>query len=351
MSAREGPSRLRGYGPTSYGEAFADVYDDWYQDISDVAATVTRVRVLADGGPVLELGVGTGRLALPLAEAGVETWGVDASGAMLARLRAKPGGTGLRVVQADMAAPGLAADGRFAVVFCAYNTFFNLTEPEAQAACLRWAATALAHDGRLVIEAFVPAGREAEDGRTVSVRSVDANRVVLSVAQRDPDAQVIAGQFVDLSEAGRRLRPYRIHYLFPDQLDALAAEAGLALVAREATWVGAPFTDKSPNHVSIYARAHPFPHQAQSSSATTACTAGTMTSQSAPSSRLTVRKSAVPNSITTPGMAKMRSAKGLPIAASALRTSSIASKVTSRVNFMALGLGVGDGSAEAMARP
>lgn len=246
---------MRGYGPTSYGEAFADVYDDWYEDISDVAATVARVATLAGGGPVLELGVGTGRLALPLAEAGVATWGLDASGPMLARLRAKPGGPGLRIVQADMAAPGLVADGWFAVVFCAYNTFFNLTEPSAQAACLRWAGAAVAPGGRVVIEAFVPAGDEAEDGRTLSVRSVDTDRVVLSVARRDPGAQVITGQFVDLSESGVRLRPYRIRYLFPAQLDALAADAGLGLVARWATWDGAPFTDESPNHVSVYAPA------------------------------------------------------------------------------------------------
>src|SRR4029450_6237054 len=89
----------------------------------------------------------------------------------------------------------------------------------------------------------------------------------------------------------------------------------------------------------------------QSSSATTCWTAGMMVSQSVPSSRLTVRKSLVPNSMTTPGMAKMRSARGLPAAASALRTSSISSRVTSRVNFMAFGLGVGDASAWAMARP
>ncbi len=255
MSDSEGPSTNPGYGPTSYGEAFADVYDDWYERISDVDATVSCVQALAGGGSVLELGVGTGRLALPLAEAGVETWGVDASGAMLAHLRAKPGAGGVRIVQADMAAPGLAAHGRFAVVFCAYNTFFNLHGPGDQASCMAWSATALAPYGRLAIEAFVPSEGAGPSDGPVSVRSIEPDRVVLSVAERDLGEQTVTGQFVDLSEAGVRLRPYRIRYLFPAQLDALAAEVGLHLVDRWASWAGEPFTDGSPNHVSVYGAA------------------------------------------------------------------------------------------------
>ena len=185
MSDSDELSPPRGYGPTSYGEAFADVYDDWYERVSDVGATVARVRALAGGGPVLELGVGTGRLALPLADAGVETWGVDASGAMLAHLRAKPGAERVRVVQADMAAPALVADGRFAVVFCAYNTFFNLHLPDDQASCLAWSTTALAPEGRLAIEAFVPSEGASTPEGPVSVRSIEPDRVVLSVAERD----------------------------------------------------------------------------------------------------------------------------------------------------------------------
>ncbi len=240
-----------GFGPTTYGDAFADVYDDWYQGISDVAATVARVRDLAADGEALELGVGTGRIALPLAGSGVPTWGIDASAPMLHRLRDKPGGDDIRLVLADMAAPALVAPGRFAVVFCAYNTFFNLDTPDAQRACLAWVAEALAPAGRLVVEAFVPTDGD-ETGGPVTVRSIEPDRVVLSVAVRDTVGQTITGQFVDLREAGIRLRPYRIRYLFPDQLDAVATDVGLALVERWADWDGRPFTAASPNHVSVY---------------------------------------------------------------------------------------------------
>jgi SAM-dependent methyltransferase len=241
------------YGPTSYGEAFADVYDDWYERISDVDATVDRVASLAGGGPVLELGVGTGRLALPLADRGVEVWGADASTPMLARLRAKPGGAGVRVVQADMGALPLRALPRFAVVFCAYNTFFNLLSAEAQAACLRAGAGLLAPGGHLVVEAFVPLDGDTTPAGPISVRSTEDDAVVLGVAARDVATQVVTGQFVELRTSGVRLRPYRIRYLYPEQLDELATSAGLALVARWATWAGEPFTDDSQNHVSVYA--------------------------------------------------------------------------------------------------
>jgi SAM-dependent methyltransferase len=243
-----------GYGPTSYGEAFADVYDDWYQSISDVDATVERVEALAAGRPVLELGVGTGRLALPLAARGVEVWGVDASAPMVARLRAKASGPGVRVLLADMGALPLRAAPRFAVVFCAYNTFFNLLTPEAQATCLRAAASVLTADGRLAIEAFVPlAGDDTPEG-PVSVRSTAPDQVVVSVATRDVDRQTVTGQFVEVRECGVRVRPYRIRYLYPEQLDELAAAAGLALLDRWSTWAGDAFTPDSPNHVSVYGR-------------------------------------------------------------------------------------------------
>jgi hypothetical protein len=111
----------------------------------------------------------------------------------------------------------------------------------------------LAPGGRLAVEAFVPLdGDEAPEG-PVSVRSIDEEHVVLSVAARDVVEQTITGQFVELRESGVRLRPYRVRYLYPDQLDDLAASGGLRLEQRWASWGGEPFTDDSPNHVSVFA--------------------------------------------------------------------------------------------------
>ena len=121
---------MEGYEPPSYGEAMADVYDEWYADLTDVGATVAAVDPAGrGGGRVLELGIGTGRLAIPLAEAGLDVTGIDVSPAMVARLRAKPGGDRRRRRgRGDMARAEDLPPGPFAVVLVAFNTFFGLTD-------------------------------------------------------------------------------------------------------------------------------------------------------------------------------------------------------------------------------
>lgn len=240
---------------TTYGESFADVYDEWYPDVSDAAGTVDLVRDLASGlpGRVVEMGVGTGRLAIPLAEAGLPVVGLDVSAPMLARLAAKPGSAKLVWALGDMAAPPLR-DGTAAVVLVAYNTLFNLTTEAQQRAALREAARLLVPGGRLVVEAFVPPAPDEGPSGDVSVRTVDADRVVLVAAERDAAAQTITGQHVELSGAGVRMRPWKVRYLYVDQLDGLAAGAGLALEARYAGWDRSPFGEAGTHHVSVYRR-------------------------------------------------------------------------------------------------
>lgn len=246
-----------GYGPASYGDAFADVYDQWYADETEVEAAVRRLAALAAGGPALELGVGSGRLAIPLARAGVEVWGVDASEAMVSRLRAKPGGERVRVTISDMAdldlepAPGGVAP-RFSLVFAAYNTLFNLTSRDAQVRCLRRVGAVLGAGGRVVIEAFVPGDALVSSADALVVRSIELGRLVLAASRHDPGTQVLSGQHVEITEAGVRLRPWCVRYASPAQLDGIAAEAGLELVERWEGWTGEPFGDDSATHVSVY---------------------------------------------------------------------------------------------------
>ena len=248
---------MQGYEPQAYGEAMAEVYDDWYADISDADATVAAVVELvraAGGGPVLELGVGTGRLALPLAAAGLEVTGIDVSAAMLDRLRAKPGGEAIALVQGDMAA-GLP-DGPFAVVLVAFNTFFSLTSADAQQRCLVHVAERLAPGGRFALEAFVPDDELIDAGSRVELRSLSRDRVVLTVSRHDAGLQRAEGQFVELTEAGGvRLRPWSLRYAGPAELDRMAAAAGLELASRWSSWTGTAFDAGSTNHVSLYRRA------------------------------------------------------------------------------------------------
>lgn len=241
---------MDGYGPESYGDSFADVYDDWYGDVSDVAATVAGVAALAAGGPVLELGIGTGRLALPLAALGLDVVGVDASAAMLDRLAAKDGADAITSIEADMAELPIERND-FAVAFAAFNTFFNLIDAEAQSRCVSRLAELLRPGGAVAIEGFVP----PEDGMTdggVSVREIASDRAVLSASQHDEATQTIRGQHIDITADGIRMRPWMLHYRTPTQLDELFAAHGFTLDQRSSGWRDEPFDGGSEQHVSVY---------------------------------------------------------------------------------------------------
>ncbi|MCY4632570.1 MAG: methyltransferase domain-containing protein [bacterium] len=256
------------YHPRTYGEAFADVYDEWYSGVTDTAACVAAVARLAGGGPVLEMGAGTGRLALPLAAAGADAWALDASQAMLTTLVAKPGGERVRPLLGDMARPPLRSGAGFSVVLCAFNSLFNLPDAAEQRLCLQAAAGLLAPAGRLIVETSLP-GTGHEPGETegiatepgefqvdsVDVRAIESDRVVLSAWQHDPVSQNIRGQMIDITAAGIRLRPWQLHYRTAPQLDAAARDAGLELVERWADWQGGRFDPVlSTEQIALYRR-------------------------------------------------------------------------------------------------
>lgn len=258
---------MLGYDASTYGERWADVYDDWYDDPEEVAAVTAFLRDLAGppgaAGPLLELGIGTGLLALPLADAGYDVRGIDASPAMLDRLRAKPGSERIAVAADDMARVALPVrptDGPtpppVTGVYVAANTFFGLPDEATQRRCLHGIARTLAPDGFFAVAAFIPDLHAPPPARgTVGIRSMTADQVVLTADRHDPEAQTISGQFIDISGAGVQLRPFHIRYTLPHQLDAMATDAGLVLDQRWAGWRHEPFDADSAMHVSVYRRA------------------------------------------------------------------------------------------------
>ncbi len=239
---------MDGYGPSTYGDRFASVYDEWYGADPDTATCVDTLAELAAGRPVLELGVGTGRLAIPLAGRGLAVTGVDASAAMLAALAAKPGGERVRAVEADMGGP--LPHGPWGLVVVARNTLFNLADEHRQRACLAEVARRLAPGGALVVEAFVPDGSRQRS--SVEVRAVEADRVVLFVDRHDPETQQAWSSFVELTPAGTSFRPCHLRYATPEQLDEMAGAAGLVRTARWSGWDRGHFGEESPAHVSVY---------------------------------------------------------------------------------------------------
>jgi SAM-dependent methyltransferase len=233
------------------------VYDDWYAEVTDVSATVARMtEVAGPAGRVLELGVGTGRLAVPMAQAGLAVTGIDSSDAMLDRLAERDPDGAVTVICGDMV-DDLPA-GPFDAVLVAYNTIFNLLGDGQQQRLFDRVADRLTTGGAFVVEAFVPGEHpDATASSDVTVRSLAADRVVLSVSVDRPAEQRAEGQFVEFSESsGVRLRPWAIRWATPEQLDVMAGAAGLVLDRRDADMAGTPFDADSAHHVSIYRPAH-----------------------------------------------------------------------------------------------
>jgi SAM-dependent methyltransferase len=242
---------MTGYDPTAYGAAMAEVYDDLYDDdVMATGAAVRRLHELAGGGPVLELGVGTGRLALPLAAAGLRVHGIDASPEMLDRLAAKPGGSAINVSLSDFSTFELSERFRLAVL--AFNTIFALPDQDAQVRCFERVAAHLEPGGCFVVEAFVPNPARFEEAQSVRLRAMTPERVALDVARIDPVTQFMYTTQVDLRDGSVRLHAANHRYAWPAELDLMARIAGLRLENRWQDWDQTPFTGASQFHVSAY---------------------------------------------------------------------------------------------------
>ncbi|MDP9388008.1 MAG: class I SAM-dependent methyltransferase [Actinomycetota bacterium] len=241
------------FDPTAYGASgIADEYDDLYAGHWETEAAVERLAELSAGGPVLELGIGTGRLALPLLERGIEVHGVDASADMVAKLRAKPGGERIPVVVADFAS---ADAGRgFSIVVLAVNTIYALPDQRAQVRCFVNAARHLAPAGRFVVEAWVPDVGAFRHHRLVRPRVVRPDTVSIESVEHDPVEQMMRTTQAVLRDGSVRVYPANHRYAWPAELDLMAQIAGFDREARWADWSGAPFTADSTAHVSVYRR-------------------------------------------------------------------------------------------------
>ena len=236
------------YSDETYGETVAGVYDEWYSDYDSHAIDV--LAELAHGGRALELGIGTGRIALPLSAKGVEVHGVDAAASMISRLRAKPGGDRITMTQGSFAE--IPVFGEFALVYIVFNTFFALSSQDEQVRCFRNVAAHLSRDGCFVMEAFVPDLNRFTGGQVNWATKVTTDEVQLDVGQHDAAAQRVISQKVVLTEGNVRLYPVQIRYAWPSELDLMAQLAGLRLRERWSNWKREPFSSESMHHISIY---------------------------------------------------------------------------------------------------
>ncbi len=239
-----------------FGERTAEHYDrssspEFQQEV--IERTVDVLAELAGGGRALELGVGTGRVALPLARRGVPVHGIELSRAMVARLRAKPGGEAVGVSIGDFATTTVdtKTDGPFSLAYLVFNTIMNLASQEAQVACFRNVAEHLAPGGCFVIEVMVPELRRIPAGQNIVPFHTSPTGWAYSVY--DTVTQDATCHYVTISEDGRgeaSTIPFR--YVWPSELDLMAQLAGLRRRDRWDDWTREPFTEDSTRHVSVW---------------------------------------------------------------------------------------------------
>jgi SAM-dependent methyltransferase len=218
-------------------------------DADVIGPTVDRIVELAAGGHVLEFAIGTGRIALPVAAAGVDVHGIDFSEPMVAQLRAKPGGEHIPVTIGDMASTRLSGD--FSLVYLVYNSIINLTTQADQVACFRNAAAHLAAGGRFVIELLVPDPPRRTDHERFRPFDVSDEHVGID-EYLDRTAQILVSHHMYPNRDAKRTVAGRFRYVWPSELDLMAQLAGMELEHRWADWDRSEFTDTSESHVSVW---------------------------------------------------------------------------------------------------
>ena len=239
---------MKGFDPlAAFGPSVAARYDD--EPRGDEEESAACLAQLAGDGPALELAIGTGRVALPLAATGVRVDGIEVSQAMVDRLRAKPGGDALDVTLGDFA--DVPVDGRYPLVYLVFNTLFNLLTQDDQVRCFANVAEHLTDDGVFLVEAFVPTWlHRLRDDQYVDAERIEADRVTLDVGRHDPVAQILDESHVTFADGAVRVSPIVCRYAWPAELDLMARLAGLRLLSRYGGWCGEPFTATSRQHVS-----------------------------------------------------------------------------------------------------
>jgi len=238
------------YKDATYGERIAGTYDAFYAEVDP--ACVDLLAELAGGGAALELGIGTGRVALPLHARGIPVHGIDASAAMVAQLQAKAGETEIGVTVGSFAEFDLPE--RYQLIYVVFNTFFALLTQEEQIRCFHAVARHLAPAGVFLMEVFIPDLTRFQGNQAIRIVSMDESSVRLDLTQHEPLTQRISAQGVVLDEGGLQFFPVKLRYAWPSELDLMARLAGLSLQQRWASWSKEPLRAGSQRHISVYGR-------------------------------------------------------------------------------------------------
>ncbi len=241
---------MHGFGTTTFGELNAADYDTLHNPDTTKLSVDAIAQIAGDGAQILELAIGSGRMALPLAEMGFEISGIEGSTEMVDLLRKKSGGNDIPIVIGDYA--DVAIEGPFDHVFLVYNTLFNLPSQEAQLRCFKNVADRLNKNGTFLIETFVPDFSDFENGQRMRTMKIDMHSAWIEAATHDPVNQMFEFQRIRITPEGVKLVPLPMRYAWPSEIDLMAKLAGLQLKSRWGDWQGSPFTNQSKMHVTVY---------------------------------------------------------------------------------------------------
>ena len=239
--------------PAAYGDKVAEIYDELCRDVSQ-AAIETLASLAGPNGRALELGIGTGRMALPLAAKGIEVHGIDASSLMISKLRQKPGGERILVTTEDFANVGSVKGGPFNLVFCVFNTFFALLTQEDQVNCFKGVSSLLTQHGVFLLEAFVPDVTRFTTHQPVLLGGFKEDEVQMEASRHDINTQRVSSRLIRIRDGQVRIYPIEIRYAWPSELDLMARLEGMELKERWSSWDRRRFGPGSGMHISVYQR-------------------------------------------------------------------------------------------------
>jgi SAM-dependent methyltransferase len=237
--------------PNTYGDAWADIYDEWasYQAL-DPTSSVQFLNSTVKAGSFLELGIGTGRIALPLALLGREVHGLEASEKMISAFLDKPGSESIVVRRGDYS--NFQMPEKYAAIYAAFNGLWLLPTAEDQINCFKCVAETLRPDGLFIVECEVPDLTNFVNNIRFRVEDATSNRLHVQISVHSPGQQQIFFYHFRLHEGSINMRPVTVRYLGHSELDLMANLAGLTLRSRFSNWNAEKFTSRSKGHVSVY---------------------------------------------------------------------------------------------------
>lgn len=234
----------------SYGEVYAPIYDDLFQERDDLSVVATALARFATNGSALEFGIGTGRIAIPLSQCGVQVVGIDVSQAMLDKLSVKPESKNIRFWIGDCTQDWV--EGDFSLVYIAFSTLFLVGDQDKQVMCFQNAARHLPMGGTFVVEGFVHDRTRFTHNQEVTTTRIGDEGATMRFASLNPFMQEIKMQTIELSANGITMRPNTLHFIYPLQMDLMGRLAGFQLRERWSDWNASPFTSGSTNQIAIY---------------------------------------------------------------------------------------------------